>query len=307
MTAQTTPHSVRQHQGVWPALLTPFDASLNVNIPAMAAHAQRLLARDCAGVTLFGTTGEGPSLTVVERMHALEDLVDGGVPAQRIIVHTTCAAIPDSIVLTRHATDLGVHACLLAPPFFFKGVSDQGVERAYTQVIDAVQASVTKPMAIVLYHIPQIMGVALSVPLVQTLAKRYPSVILGVKDSGGDVNNSKALISALPHLQIWVGNEPDLQTMAALGSSGAISGVANVMPELVSQLIADGFDVAKQAQVVAFLKVLFQYPLMPAFKVLMAQHTGDDGWLRVRAPLVALDAEQSKSFLSALPVGLSRN
>lgn len=307
MTAQSTPHNVQTHLGVWPALLTPFDASLNVNIAAMAAHAQRLLAKGCAGVTLFGTTGEGPSLTVAERMQALQDLVDAGVPSERIIVHTTCAAIPDSIVLTRHATDLGVHACLLAPPFFFKGVSDQGVERAYTQVLDAVQASVTKPLAIVLYHIPQIMGVALSVPLVQTLAKRYPSVILGVKDSGGDLNHSKALSSALPDLQIWVGNEPDLQTMAALGSNGAISGVANVMPELVSQLITDGFDAAKQAQVVAFLKVLFQYPLMPAFKVLMAQQTGDDGWLRVRAPLVALDAEQSESFLSALPVGLSRS
>ncbi len=163
MTATQIPY-----QGIWPALLTPLTAELAIDIPAFARHACSLLAAGCTGVTPFGTTGEGPSFSVAERIAAVDGLIAGGVPAGRILVSTSCAALPDVVALTRHAVQAGAFGCLMLPPFFLKGVPDQGVIDAYRWVIDQVA---DPRLRIVLYHIPQVSGVALSHTVVETLCR----------------------------------------------------------------------------------------------------------------------------------------
>ena len=127
-----------QFSGIWPALLTPLTAELDIDTARFAAHARRLLEAGCGGVTPFGTTGEGPSFSVAERMAGVDALVAAGVPAARILVSTSCAALPDVVALTRHALAIGAHGCLMLPPFFLKGVPEQGVIDAYAQVINRV-------------------------------------------------------------------------------------------------------------------------------------------------------------------------
>ncbi len=288
MTAKPTPLT-----GIWPALLTPLAPQLNINIPVFAAHARALLAAGCTGVTPFGTTGEGPSFTVAERIAAIDGLIAGGVPADRILVSTSCAALPDAIELTRHAVSVGAQGCLLLPPFFLKGVPDQGVIDAYTQVIAAVA---DKRLRVVLYNIPQVSGVALSPAVIGTLLDRYPGTIVGLKDSGCQRDTSLAYAQAfMPPLQVWVGNEPDLQTLSACGSLGAVSGVANILPRLVGRLVKDHAQpgaAANQQRVLAFLAILGGYGMTAAFKGMLALLNNDPGWRRVRAPLVAIsDAE----------------
>ena len=294
------------YTGVWPALLTPLDANLDINIPAFAAHARRLLAAGCTGVTPFGTTGEGPSFSAAERIAALEGLVAGGVPAGRILVSTSCAALPDVVTLTRHAVQAGAMGVLLLPPFFLKGVPDSGVIDFYEQVIAKVANT---QLRIVLYHIPQISGVALSHQVVQTLVQRHPQTIIGIKDSGGQRDVSLAFAKAfMPPLQVWVGHEPDLQTLAAQGALGAVSGVGNVMPRLLQRLVAkaDGPNAVRdqerdpnrdqardQARVEAFIKILVDgWGMTAAFKGIMAILNNDPDWRYVRAPLVALTQAQ---------------
>ena len=282
------------YQGIWPALLTPLDANLDINIPAFAKHALHLLDAGCMGVTPFGTTGEGPSFSVAERMAAIDGLISAGVPAQRILVSTSCAALPDVVALTRHAVQAGAFGVLLLPPFFLKGVPDQGVIDFYSQVIDKVT---NDRLRIVLYHIPQISGVGLSHHVVQTLVKRYPTTVIGIKDSGCERDVSLAFAKAfMPPLQVWVGNEPDLQTLAARGAVGAVSGVGNVMPRLLQRLVAEfeGANAARdQARVKAFIEILVNgWGMTAAFKGIMAILEKDPGWRRVRAPLVALDDTQ---------------
>lgn len=299
MTTSTVPY-----QGLWPALLTPLDAKLNIDIAAFARHSLSLLDAGCAGVTPFGTTGEGPSFSVAERMAAIDGLITGGVPAARILVSTSCAAIPDAVALTLHAVQAGAFGVLLLPPFFLKGVPDQGVIDAYSQIIDQVA---DPRLRVVLYHIPQISGVALSHSVVQTLMTRYPQTIIGIKDSGCQRAASLEFAAAfMPPLQVWVGNEPDLQVMAAKGSVGAVSGVGNVLPLLLQRLIAPiapnsgqpACDIASSraardlARVKAFIDILSGYGMTAAFKGIMALLNNAPGWRRVRAPLVALsDAE----------------
>jgi 4-hydroxy-tetrahydrodipicolinate synthase len=283
--------------GIWPALMTPLSADGAIDHARFAAHAKALLAAGCGGVTPFGTTGEGPSFSAAERRAAVDALIAGGVPAARILVSVSCAALPDTIALTRHAQDVGAWGALLMPPFFFKGVSDAGIVDALAQVIDAVA---DRPLRVVLYHIPQVAAVALSHTVIAEMLRRYPRNIVAIKDSQCDRAHSLALAEAfMPPLGVHVGNELDLPALAARGSRGAVSGLANFMPRVVHRLATEpdaARTAADHARVERLLTWLGGYALIPALKAVMAAQTGDAAWLRVRAPLVALDADRFKTF-----------
>jgi 4-hydroxy-tetrahydrodipicolinate synthase len=286
----TTPFS-----GIWPALLTPLTSTLDVDIPLLAKHCLFLLAAGCQGVTPFGTTGEGPSFTVAERKATIDGLIAHGVPAHRILVSTSCAALPDIVELTRHAVQVGAHGCLMLPPFFLKGVPDQGVIDSYRWVIDTVN---DERLRIYLYHIPQVAGVALSHDVIRKLKDRYPQTIVGIKDSGCQREPSLALADAfMSEVRVYVGNELDLQVLAAKGSPGAVSGIANVLPRLVQRLVSD-FDqpgaAADMQRIKDFLAILGGYGMTAAFKGIMALLHGQPGWARVRPPLVPLDTAETE-------------
>jgi 4-hydroxy-tetrahydrodipicolinate synthase len=284
-------------RGIWPALLTPLDADLNIDHARFNAHAHALLDAGCAGITPFGTTGEGPSFTMAERRAAVDALVAAGVAPARILVSTSCAALPETIELTRHALQIGAHGCLMLPPFFLKGVTDQGIIDAYRQVIDRVSDS---RLRLYLYHIPQVAGVGLSHHVIATLRELYPQTIVGIKDSACDTAHSLALAAAfMPPITVYVGYEPDLPEMGRRGSTGAVSGLANFMPRLVHRLVAqpDAPGAAEDlARVKRILDILGGYALMPALKGIMSLHTGEPAWLRVRPPLVCLDAVELQSL-----------
>jgi 4-hydroxy-tetrahydrodipicolinate synthase len=274
-------------------MLTPLTDTLAIDTPRFVAHARALLDAGCTGVTPFGTTGEGPSFSVDERRGAVDALVAGGVPAERVLVSTSCAALPEVVALTRHALAIGAHGCLMLPPFYLKSVPDEGVVEAYRWVIDRVA---DPRLRLYLYHIPQVSGVALSHTVIRTLKRLYPQIIVGVKDSAGQREHSLELASAfIDRVMVYVGNEPDLQTLCARGSAGAVSGLANMMPRLVQRLVSQ-FDAADaprdQQRVLALLDILGGYALIPALKGVMALLHDDPAWLRMRPPLLALSQAQ---------------
>ncbi len=285
----STPHSL---PGIWPALLTPLDAALNIDLKRFAAHARALVEGGCGGVTPFGTTGEGPSFSLNERRAAIDALVEGGVPGSRILVSTSCAALPETLALTRHALSVGAWGCLMLPPFFLKGVPDQGIVDAYRWVIDG---AADPRLRIMLYHIPQVTGVGLSHAVIRELKRLYPDTIIGIKDSQCDRAHSIALADEfMASLTVHVGNEPDLPEMGRRGSTGAVSGLANFMPRHVHRMVStpDAPGSAQDlARVQQLLAILGGYALMPALKGIMTILTGEKAWLRVRPPLVALTDE----------------
>jgi 4-hydroxy-tetrahydrodipicolinate synthase len=293
----TLTNSRNGFQGIWPALLTPLDAQLNIDHAKLAAHALSLISAGCGGVTLFGTTGEGPSFSLQERKDALDKMIANGVPAERIIVSTSCAAIVETLELTRHAVDRHVHGCLVLPPFFFKGISDEGILNGYVQIIEGVNRP---DWRLYLYHIPQVIGVALPHGVIAQLLQRYPGIIAGIKDSGCDQAHSVALAKAfMPPITVYVGFEPDLTTMGPLGSTGAISGLANFMPRVVHRMVLESTapGTAHDAQrIQTILDLLKPHTLMPALKSVMATLHNDPTWLRVRAPLVAMTADAHAAF-----------
>ena len=248
-------------------------------------------------MTIFGTTGEGPSFSLSERKEALEQLIARGFPADRIMVSTSCAALIETTELTQHAVDLGVHGCLVLPPFFFKGVSDEGIVNGYAQVIDSVNRNNWR---LYLYHIPQVIGVSLTHEVIRQLVSRYPKIIVGIKDSACDRAHSEGLAKAfMPPLTVYVGYEPDLTIMGPLGSSGAISGLANFMPRVVHRMVLSSTapQTAQDAKRIdGMLQLLKPHSLMPALKGVMAALNHDASWLRVRPPLVAMSSAAYTEF-----------
>src|SRR3989338_4359004 len=153
-------------RGVYCASVTPVKADLSPDVEALTANARALIADGCDGVALLGTTGEANSFSLAERRTVLEAAVQA-VGADRLMPGTGVNALPETIELTRHALSLGVSRVVMLPPSYYKGVSDEGLFRAYAQVIETLADD---SLRVVLYHIPQVSGVAISHDLIERLS-----------------------------------------------------------------------------------------------------------------------------------------
>jgi 4-hydroxy-tetrahydrodipicolinate synthase len=278
-------------------MLTPLDAKGQVDHRMLAAHARSLLAQGVDGVAPFGTTGEGQSFSVAERRAGVDALLTAGIAPQRLVAATGCAALPETIELTRHGVAAGCAGCLVLPPFFWKDSTDDGLFAWYSQVIEAVGDA---RLRIFLYHIPQVSGTPLSVDLIARLAAAYPGIIAGVKDSAGDWSNTEALLARVPQLAILVGHEPHLPRLLRAGGAGTICGVANVFPALVRALLTPTVTAEDEKRVTEFIEIAFRQPFLAGFKSILAEQTRNTQWRSVRAPLVPLTDKARQTLLVAL-------
>lgn len=281
--------------GVFAAVATPLDTAGCVDVARLAEHSADLMRRGLHGIALFGTTGEAPSFSVDERRAALEGMLASGIAAERVIVGTGAAALPDAIALTRHALALGCTRVLLVPPFYFKGATSAGVADAIGAVVDAVD---DPRLRVVLYHIPQVSGVAFDDASIGALRARYGDVIEGIKDSSGHLAHSLGLIDRHPGLNVYVGAEQTIGRARAAGGAGAICGLANIVPEAVRA----SFDTASDdthGVIADLVAAIDGQQFVPCLKGWLAVSRRHDGWRRVRAPLVAADPRAS------LPAGLA--
>lgn len=285
--------------GLWCAMLTPLARDGSVDHARFAGHARRLLAQGVDGVAPFGTTGEGQSFSMEERAAGLAALLASGIPADHVLAATGCAALAETIALTRQSVQAHCAGCLVLPPFFFKEVPDEGLFAWYARVIEAVA---DPRLRVFLYHIPQVTGVPLSVDLVARLAAAFPGVIVGVKDSAGDWAHTSALLARVPQLAILVGHEPHLPRLLRAGGAGTICGVANVYPALVRALLSSDVTAGDEERIARLIEIAFRQPLLPAFKSIVAAQTRDPAWLAMCPPQMALGESARRSLLAALNV-----
>ena len=283
-------------RGFWVASATPLASDGSVDSAKLAGHAKQLFSKGVDGVVLFGTTGEGTSFNVTERVTTIEAVLKAGVPAERIGVGGGFPAISDSIALTRAALGLGLRHVLILPPYFDRSVTAEGIEDAFAAIIDG---ATDDRLRAYLYHIPQISGIAIPTTVAANLRKRYGKVLAGLKDSSGDFKQFQAFRAAAPELAITVGNETDIARAIAGGGAGTICGMANITPELVKAMI-DGKDVEARMQAAVDI-VVKSASFLTTLKAILAAQTGDAGWLRVRPPLRALsDGAALKAKLDEL-------
>ena len=278
--------------GLSVALATPFAEDRSIDLPRLVAHGRQSLADGCNSLTVFGTTGEGATLGLNERNRALGALVGAGIdPKSQLVVGIASAAVEDAIAQGRAALMLGCPNFLLAPPFYFKNPGDEGLFDWFAAVLSGLgpQAS-----GVILYHIPQVTAVGLSMELVDRLKKAFPMQVTGVKDSSGDWANAQALLKQHGELHILIGDERLLAKAMTLGASGAITGLANIAPDLMRALI-DGIE---EPRVNAMVEVVLPYAVTAAVKALVGHRRNDPAaWSRMRAPLKSLgEAECFKLF-----------
>jgi 4-hydroxy-tetrahydrodipicolinate synthase len=290
-------------KGVLAAVLTPMDEGLNPNHRDFAAHCYRLLAAGCHGLSVFGTTGEANSLSVDERLAALEALVESGVPAEKLLPGTGSCALTDTVRLSRAALEAGTAGALVLPPFYYKGVSDDGLFRFFAEVIERVGDN---SLRLYPYHIPQMTGVDLGLSLISRLINAYPGVVVGTKDSSGDRERIMTLCREFPDFSVFAGTETLLLETLRSGGEGCISATVNVTSRLARR-VHDAHAAAKHDEAEALQKHLTQlrasieaYPVIPALKQLVARLTGDKQWRNLRPPLSSLDEKRTQDLLSSV-------
>jgi 4-hydroxy-tetrahydrodipicolinate synthase len=284
------------------ATATPLDPDFGCDRRLLLAHCRGLLAQGCDGITLFGTTGEGPTLPTAERQAVLEHLLDQGIAPDRLIVACGSASPIDAIQLARHALSLELARVLLMPPFFHRAAaSEEGVRRFYGEVVERVADD---RLRLLLYHFPAITGVGLSVDLVGRLRAAFGEVVLGIKDSGGDWQQTAAFLDGFPGLAVYTGTEVHARRAVARGGAGTICGLANVAPDLLRRLL-DAPDEGRAAALERALRQLDDMLCARGFlrscKAVIGASTGEAGWRQVMPPVMPLDDEACAALARELP------
>jgi len=280
--------------GLSAAISTPFDAALRPDPTRLVAHAKSLLANGCDSITLFGTTGEGASLGDRERAVLTKACVDAGFNFRKqVLVGIAVPAVETAIAQSKLALDMDCRGLLVAPPFYFKGASDDALFAWHAEYFTGLGAAARD---VFLYHLPSVTAVPLSVALIGRLKTAFPKAVAGVKDSSGQWSNTQALLAAHRELRILVGDERQLAQAVREGGSGAICGMANLEPAKMARLIDRAED---DASIRALVDAIVKLPVMSAVKALIAHRLRDPQWAVMRPPLEALDARQAASIVAS--------
>jgi len=298
--------------GVIAPNLTPFNDDLSIATELYVDHAHALLSEGCSALAPFGTTGEALSVGIAERKETLARLVKSGLDPARLIPGTGLTSLSDTVALTKHAVEHGCYASMTLPPFYFKGVSDEGIYVYFAKLIEAVNDD---RLRLILYHIPPVAHVGFSVSLTKRLAGAFSANIVGIKDSSGEFAHTRDLLRLGSWLAVYPGSELNLREAAQLGAPGCITATANINATAIIRAYAlRSTESGAEAQSVisAYRKALQPYGPIPAMKALLAARTKNPRWQNVRPPLVPLPAEQLTPLrtdlaASATPLPLKNN
>jgi len=295
-------------RGVWAASLTPMDEHLNIDTDIYIHHILNLLGQGCNGVALFGTTGEANSFSVSEKMLVLASVIKAGIDPTRLMVGTGCCAVSETISFTKSAIDFGFVNFLVLPPFYYKGVSAQGVFNAYAQLIAFLPQT---GINIIIYDIPQVSGVEISLELLMRLRTAFPQTIKGVKNSTGNWAAIEATCEAMPGFAVFAGTEQYLLPTLQAGGAGCISATANVTSRKLGEIYEQrDKPSATELQVTATKTrlMLQQFPPASALKQIIANTSRRKIWLNIRPPLTELSTDKIQQLFDVLRTsGLALN
>ncbi len=285
--------------GVLAPVVTPFQADLQPDQERFLNHCRWLQEQRC-GLAVFGTNSEANSLSVDERLHLLDMLIEKGLDPSRMMPGTGCCSITDTVTLTKHALSHSVGGVLMLPPFYYKGVSDEGLFRSFAQIIERVGDD---RLQIYLYNFPKMSVVPLGVDLVGRLVEAFPGIVVGMKDSSGDVENLEAMLRSFSDFSFFVGTESLLLKNLRSGGAGCISATANINPAAIVDLFLgyQGNEAESlQASVNKVRAVVEQFPFVPALKKTISHYATAPQWNRLRPPLVELSERDENQLVTAL-------
>jgi 4-hydroxy-tetrahydrodipicolinate synthase len=267
--------------GVIAAIATATDETGEPDCPQSIALARFLLSHGCDGLNVLGTTGEGTSFSQRQRQRLMEAYSQSGLPLDRMLVGTGAAALDDAVALTRHAASLGFAGALVLPPFYYKGVSDDGL---FAVVATIMRATAARPIPIYLYHFPAQSGLRWRIALIRRLIDAFGDRVAGLKDSSGDMDYARTAASLSPLFKVFPSTEAALPEARCGTFAGCISATANLNADLCARFHRSGDDAALRKAVA--IRALFDgKPLVAGVKALLAHIHGEPQWARVEPPL----------------------
>jgi 4-hydroxy-tetrahydrodipicolinate synthase len=272
--------------GVIAAVATAVDETGAPDAARSTRLARFLLDTGCDGLNVLGTTGEATSFSLDQRKAVMSAYKAAGLPLDRLMVGTGAAATADAVALTRHAAELGFAGALILPPFYYKGVPDDGLA-AYIATI--VKATAEKPIPIYLYHFPAQSGLPWHVKLIARLLEAHKDRIVGLKDSSGDMAYAREAAGVAKGFKVFPSTEAALIEARTGIFAGCISATANLNADLCQQAWASG-DTAAQDAAVTIRKLFDGKPLVSGVKSTLAHIHNDAGWARVAPPLAPFSA-----------------
>ena len=295
-------NKVKRIEGVLAPVITPFNKDYSPDADRFVRHCRWLLKSGCAGLAVFGTNSEANSMSVFEKRKLLEALVAGGVPASALMPGTGHCALSDSIEMTRAAVELGCAGVLMLPPFYYKGVPDEGLYRNFAEVIERVG---DERLSLYLYHIPPVAQVSITLPLIERLLSKYPGIVAGVKDSSGDWSNTKAMLDAFAKggFDVFAGSEVFLLDNMRNGGKGCITATGNINPGPIANVHKSWRSAEAdklQAGITATRKIVQKQPMIPALKACVAHWGNDPQWKTCRPPLTELTGAQEEELIRDL-------
>lgn len=286
-------------RGVYAAILTPFNANLEPDLGAFVNHGRWLLANGCDGLAPLGTTGEGNSLSLKQRMRIIETALTK-LPIDRCIFGAGSCALADAVQLAREATKAGAAGVLMLPPFYYKEPSEDGLYNFYAAAIERVG---NPRLRLYLYHFPQLSAVPITPALTRRLRQNFGDTIAGLKDSGSDWNYSAALLKEFPGFGVFSGSEQHLLNNLRAGGVGTISAAVNVTAPLAAPVYRHWQtpEADRLQAVLSAVRVLFQdHPLVAGLKETMALITGNPAWRNMLPPNVPLGPAESAALKAKL-------
>jgi 4-hydroxy-tetrahydrodipicolinate synthase len=271
--------------GVIAAVATAVDQAGAPDAARSTKLARFLLDTGCDGLNVLGTTGEATSFSLEQRKTVMSEYKKAGLPLDRLMVGTGAAATADAVALTRHAAELGFAGALVLPPFYYKGVPDDGLA-AYIAAI--VRATTEKPIPIYLYHFPSQSGLPWHVKLLARLLDAHQGRIVGLKDSSGDMAYAREAAGVAKGFDVFPSTEACLTEARTGIFAGCISATANLNADLCQK--AWQGDAAAQDSAVTIRNLFNGKALVPGIKSTLAHIHNDTAWARVAPPLAPFTA-----------------
>jgi 4-hydroxy-tetrahydrodipicolinate synthase len=287
-------------RGIIAPVVTAFHQNREIDFERSIAHARWLLDHGCDGLAVFGTTSEANSLSLLERRRLLEAIVSSGISPARLLVGNGSCALPDAVELANHALQIGCGGVLMLPPFYYKVVSIEGLFAFFAEFVERVA---DPRLSVYLYHIPPVAQVGIPPGLIEKLMSRFGKLIAGIKDSSGDWENTRRLLTEFGDLQVFPGSETFLLPALRLGAAGCISATANVGAETMQRLYQNwrtSEAEEMQSKLNRVREVFQRYPMIAALKAVLAAANNDDNWPNVRPPLSLLRDPDSQLLIREL-------
>jgi len=290
--------------GVYAAALTPLKADYSLDLDSVPVYLDFLAKRGCHGALLFGTTGEGPSFSPVERLDLFRTAlkVRERHPGFRLLAGTGTPSLTETAELNRAAFDLGFDGVVCLPPYYYRTATDEGL---FTWFEAVIARSIPQDRFLLGYHFPGVAGIGFSIPLLSRLKDAFPVQFAGIKDSSHDAELAHNLGDLFGNdLLVLTGTDSYMQLALDNHAGGCITAPANLIsPSLraVYDAFMQGKDpAAAQTMVSEQRHILEKYPpFPPALKALVSKLHGLPRWA-VRPPLDPMNEAALESAFAEL-------